>query len=325
MFVMNKKYKVAILKGGNSDEHPISVRSGEQLKNRMEAYQNVTDIMVDRSGEWFVQGTPYDKRNLVRDFDMVINTMKGGEGEDGRLTKYLDAFGVKHTNASQFGSTLSHNKHKFKEFLKRHEIKTPHWVLIDGENDVEAQKRELHQKMFLPAVVKPATNGSSIGVFVAKNFDEMKQYVDWILKRDRFALVEEYIEGLDVSVLTTKNFRGQPVYSFIPVGVDTSDIINYDHKFNNTHTFFSVDKLTQEDRTMIEDIAKSVHTKLDLDTLAMTDFRVHPKRGVYALETNTVPSFEDGSIYDEALKLVGVQEQELVDHIINLAMNRNRK
>lgn len=322
MFVMNKKYKVAILKGGNSDEHPISVRSGEQLKNRMEGYQNVTDIMVDRSGEWFVQGTPYDKRNLVRDFDMVINTMKGGEGEDGRLTKYLDAFGVKHNNTSQFGSTLSHNKHKFKEFLKRHEIKTPHWVLIDGESDIEAQKRELHQKMFLPAVVKPATNGSSIGVFVAKNFDEMKQYVDWILKRDRFALVEEYIEGLDVSVLTTKDFRGQPVYSFIPVGIDTPDIINYDHKFNNTHTFFPADKLSREDRNMIEDIAKTVHAKLDLDSLAMTDFRVHPKRGVFALETNTVPSFEDGSIYDEALKMVGVQEEELVDHIINLALRR---
>ncbi len=317
---MKKKYKVAILKGGTSDEHPISVKSGEQFKNRIDGLQNVTDIMVDRTGEWFVQGIPYDKRNLVRDFDMVVNTMKGGDGENGRLTKYLDAFGVKHSNAPVFGSVLSHNKHEFKNFLKRHEIKTPHSVLIDGEGDIEAQKKELNHKMFLPAIVKPVANGSSIGVFIARDFDEVKRYIDWILKRDRFVLIEEYIEGLDVSVMTTKDFRNKPIYSFIPVGIDTPDIINYEHKFNNSHTFFPIHNLSRDQKEMIEDIAKTIHVKLDLDSLAMTDFRVHPKRGIYALETNTIPSFEDKSIYDESLKMVGVSEDELVNHIINLAL-----
>lgn len=320
-----KKYKVAILRGGTSDEHNISLKSGEQFKKRIDGLQNVTDITVDREGEWFIDGVPYEKRNLVRDFDMVVNTMKGGEGEDGRLSKYLDTFGVKHSNAPVFGSALSHNKNEFKKFLKRYEIKTPHSILIDGDLDVEMQKRDLHNKMFLPAVVKPVANGSSIGVFIARDFDEMKKYVDWILKRDRFALVEEYIDGLDVSVLTTRDFRGKEIYSFLPVGIDTQDVITYDHKFNNTHTFFPIHSLSREQKEMVEDIAKSVHAKLDLDTLAMTDFRVHPKRGVYALETNTVPSLEDKSVYDESLRLVGVSEDELVDHIIKLSLNKRRR
>lgn len=322
---MRKKLKVAILRGGSSDEHSISLRSGQQLKSRLDEYQNMTDITVDRAGEWSVDGVPYDKRNLVRDFDMVINTMKGGEGESGRLTKYLDTFGVKHTNAPVFGSALSHNKNEFKKFLKRHEIRTPHSVLIDSELDVEAQKRDLHNKMFLPAVVKPVANGSSIGVFVAKDFDEMKKFVDWILKRDRFALVEEYIDGMDVTVMTTRDFRGQEIYSFLPVAIDTPDIINYDHKFNNSHTFFPIHNLSRDQKELVEEYAKSIHAKLDLDSVAMTDFRVHPRRGVYALETNTVPSYEDKSVYDEALKLVGVSEDELVDHIINLSLNKRKK
>lgn len=319
---MNQKYKVAMLRGGTSDEHHISLKSGEQFKKRIDEFQNVTDITVDRTGEWFVEGTPYDKKNLTRDFDLVINTMKGGDAENGRLTRYLDAFGVKHNNTSPFGSTLTHNKHEFKNFLKRHEIKTPLSVLIDSDLDVEAQKRELHHKMFLPAVVKPVANGSSIGVFVAHDFDEVKKFVDWILKRDRFALVEEYIEGLDVSVLTTKNFRGEEVYSFLPVGIDTPDIINYEHKFNNSHTFFPLNDLSRDQKEMIQDIAKTIHSSLDLGPLATTDFRVHPKRGVYALETNTVPSYEDHSVYDESLKLLGVSEEELVEHIINLSLSR---
>jgi D-alanine-D-alanine ligase-like ATP-grasp enzyme len=94
MSLMKKKYKVAILRGGTSDEHSISLKSGEQLKNRIDDLQNITDITVDRAGQWFVQGIPYEKKNLVRDFDMVVNTMKGGEGENGRLSKYLDTFGV---------------------------------------------------------------------------------------------------------------------------------------------------------------------------------------------------------------------------------------
>ncbi len=313
-----------MLRGGDSDEHPISLRSGEQFKNRIDELQNITDVTVDRAGEWFVNGTPYDKKNVTRDFDMIVNTIKGGEGENGRLSKYLDTFGVKHSNAGVLGSTLSHNKHKFKEFLKRHEIKTPHSYLFDGDGDIEAQKKELHHKMFLPAIVKPVANGSSIGVFLANDFDEMKKFVDWILKRDRFVLIEEYIEGLDVSVLTTKDFRGQELYSFIPVGIDTPDIINYDHKFNNSHTFFPIHNLSRDQKTMIEDIAKTIHSSLDLDALAMTDFRVNPKRGVYTLETNTVPSFEDKSVYDESLRVVGVSEDELVDHIIDLALNKGK-
>jgi D-alanine-D-alanine ligase-like ATP-grasp enzyme len=76
---------------------------------------------------------------------------------------------------------------------------------------------------------------------------------------------------------------------------------------------------------MIQDIAKTIHSSLDLDTLATTDFRVHPKRGVFALETNTVPTYEDKSIYDESLKVVGVSEDELVDHIINLSLNKKKR
>ncbi len=318
---MKKKYKVAMLRGGTGDEHPISIKSGDQFKKRIDELQNITDVTVDRTGEWFVDGVPYDKKNLVRDFDMVVNTIKGGEGENGRLSKYLDTFGVKHNNTGAFGSTLTHNKH----FLKRHEIKTPLSMLIDGELDVEAQKRELHHRMFLPAVVKPVANGSSLGVFIAKDFDEVKKYVDWILKRDRFVLVEEYIEGLDVSVMTTKDFRGQEVYSFLPVGIDTPDIINYDHKFNNTHEFFPIHNLSRDQKEMIQDIAKGIHSSLDLDALAMTDFRVHPRRGVYTLETNTVPSYEDKSIYDESLQVLGVSEDELVDHIIDLSLNKRSR
>jgi D-alanine-D-alanine ligase len=321
---MKKKYKVAMLRGGTSDEYHISLKSGDQFKKRIDDLQNITDIIVDRQGNWFIDGVPYEKRNLVRDFDMVVNTVKGGEGEDGRLTKYLDTFGVKHNNTSVFGSTMSHNKHEFKNFLKRHEIKTPHHVLIDREKDVELQKRELHQKMFLPAIVKPTTNGSSIGVFLAYTFEQMNQFIDFILKRDRFVLIEEYIDGLDVSVMTAKDFRGQELYSFIPVGIDTPDIINYEHKFNNSHTFFPIHNLSLDEKKMIEDIAKSIHSKLDLDMLAMTDFRVHPKRGIYTLETNTVPSYEDKSIYEESLKMVGVSEDELVDHIIDLSLRRKK-
>ena len=286
--------------------------------------QNITDITVDKQGNWFIGGQSYEKKNLTRDFDMVINTIKGGEGEDGRISKYLNTFGVKHNNANFFGSTLSHNKHEFKKFLKRHEIKTPYHVVVDKNFDVESQKRQMHQKMFLPAIVKPATNGSAIGVFLAYTFDELNQYIDFILRRDRFAIIEEYIDGLDASVLIMPEFREQELYSFIPVGIDTPDIIKYENKFNNSHTFFPIHNLSLTQKNMIEDIAKTIHSKLDLDTLTMTDFRVHPKRGVYVLETNTVPSYENQSIYDESLKLVGVSEDELVEHIIKTALNRRK-
>jgi len=319
-----KKYKVAMLRGGASDEHNISLKSGDQFKKRIDELQNITDVTVDRMGDWSINGVPYDKRNLIRDFDMVVNTMKGGEGENGRLTKYLDTFGVKHNNTSLFGSTMSHNKNAFKNFLTQEKIKTPHSVIIDGELDVETQKNQLHHKMFLPAIVKPVANGSSVGVFIANDFEEMKKYIDWILKRDRFALIEEYIEGLDVTCMTTQDFRGESIYSFLPVGIDTPDIINYDHKFNNSHTYFPIHNLSRDQKDMIQDIAKDIHSKLDLDTLAMTDFRVHPRRGIYTLETNTVPSYEDKSFYDESLKVVGVSEDELVDHIIDLSLRRKK-
>lgn len=320
-----KKYRVAMLRGGLSDEHNISLKSGDQFKKRIDDLQNITDITVDKMGEWFINGIPYEKRNLVRDFDMVVNTIKGGEGENGRLSSYLDTFGVYHNNSSMFGSNLSHNKHQYKKFLNTYKIKTPIHVTIDKQLDVENQKKELRQKMFLPAVVKPAANGSSIGVYVAMSFDEINKYIDWILMRDRFVIVEEYIEGLDVSCMTTNDFRGQNLYSFVPVGIDTPDIINYDQKYNNTNNYFPIHNLSHYEKDLIQDVSKDIHALLDLDALVMTDFRVHPKRGIYVLETNTVPSYEDKSIYDESLKVVGVSEDEIVEHIINLSLNKKRR
>ncbi len=320
-----KKYRVAMLRGGTSDEHQISLKSGEQFKRRIDDLQNITDVIVDRNGDWFINGYPYEKKNLVRDFDMIVNTMKGGEAESGRLTRFMDTFGVKHNNTGGFGSMMTHNKNEFKNFLQQNKIKTPHSVLIDGEQDVEEQKRQLRNKMFLPAVVKPVTNGSSIGVYIARDFDEIGVFIDWILKRDNHALVEEYVEGLDVSCMTTKDFRGQDIYSFLPVGLDTQDIVKYEHKVNNSHTYFPIHNLSRDQKEMIQDIAKKIHHELDLDSLAMTDFRVHPRRGIYALETNTVPSYENSSIYDESLKVVGVSEDELVDHIISLALNKGKR
>jgi D-alanine-D-alanine ligase len=317
-----RRLKIAVLRGGPSVESKLSVSSGKNIIDILDLEHDVTDIVVDKELNWYSKGLQFNPKDLASKFDLVVNTIKGAYGEDGRLSSILNQHGVKYTGPKVFSAMFSYDKAKTKSVLNNHKIKTPLHKVIYGKENLDSSSREIFESMLFPLVVKPLKGGSSMGVFVVKDYNELKNAMYSILAIDDAVIVEEYIKGKDASVFVTENFRNQKRYSFLPVTYDNEDddLVDFDKKINQQYSFN--DKLLSPyEKDLLSNYAKQTFDALNLRHHAIVDFRVHPKRGVYVLEANSVPIFGENTIVNESLKSVGATEKELLEHLIELVLN----
>src|SRR6185295_3031565 len=165
--------RVGVLRGGASSEHDISLQTGAHIIERLQRdpYQ-VVDIFIDKKGVWHVRGVPTTPERALSGVDVAFNAVHGQYGEDGTLQKILDRAGVPYTGAGAYASALSLNKPLAKEVLERHGIRMPRHVTLKVSDDLEKQALAAFKKFSPPVVVKPASAGSSVGVTIAKTFDE---------------------------------------------------------------------------------------------------------------------------------------------------------
>ena len=171
------KIRVGVLRGGPSSEYEVSLKSGETvLRSLPEKFQAV-DIFIDKAGVWHIFGLPVEPGKAFKKVDVVLNAMHGEYGEDGTVQRILESFGVPFTGSGSLASAVGMNKHLTKEVYKSHGLKTPHSALIKNEMGAEKKLHEIFRSMPMPAVVKPVSAGSSVGVSIVHNFHELEHAV----------------------------------------------------------------------------------------------------------------------------------------------------
>lgn len=316
-----RRLKIAVLRGGPSPERELSVVSGKGVIDILSVDHEVTDIFVDRDLNWYSNGVLFSQKDLVNKFDLVINLIKGAYGEDGRLSSILNQNGVRYSGPKIYSGIFSFDKSKTKNILNTHKIKTPIHKIVVGKHNLELASREIFETMCFPLVVKPLKTGSSMGIFIVKNFDELKNAMYSILAIDDSVMIEEFIKGKDASVFVAEGFRNQKVYAFSPVTYDNKDeeIIDFNTKINQKYAFKN-DLLSPFEKDQLMNCAENIFEILNLRHHAIIDFRVHPTRGIYVLEANSTPVFGEKTIVDESLKYVGATEKEFIEHLVNLVL-----
>lgn len=292
---------VGVLRGGPSREYDISLKSGAAVLEHLDTdkYQP-RDIFVDRSGAWHVHGVAVEPEKALKGIDVAFNAMHGEYGEDGRLQRELDRFGVPYTGSDAFASALSYNKHHTKDAIQKAGLKVPYSTVIDLESAQDGEIEALAQKLFRsfpqPSVVKPTTGGSSHAVAIATSYHGLEHALRQAAAHSPKILVEEYISGKDASVGVIENFRGEEVYALIPTP--------------NTFTY--------EEKGRLAELARAAHQALGLSHYSDSDFVVS-KRGIYYLETNALPKLHKESKLAGALAYVGASLTHFIDHVIELA------
>ncbi len=314
-----------MLRGGPSGEYEVSLQTGGSVLRHLpvEHYEPV-DILIGKDGAWHKNGIPMTVAKALRGLDVVFNALHGEYGEDGKVQRDLDSFGIPYTGSGSIPSAVGMNKALSKKQFITQGIKTPiHRTLSEAENTHE-KLVEVFRTFPHPLVVKPATAGSSLGVSIVTNFSELERALKKAFAYSRTALLEEFISGREATCGVVDQYRGAEVYALFPVEIvpQESKFFDYDAKYKGRSLEICPSTFPNEVKKELESLAVKVHQILGLRHYSRTDFIVSPKRGIYVLEVNTLPGLTHESLLPKSLRAVGFDMPDFLHHVLSLALER---
>lgn len=336
--------KVGVMRGGPSSEFDVSLKTGKKVLDLIrhtelsKTYKGI-DMFIDKHGLWHVDGLPNTPEEALKKVDVIFNALHGEFGEDGKVQNILKTFSMPFTGSDALTSSLAMNKSMAKAQFKAHGIKTPYHkdLFVDKTQDLEPMAHDLFRSFPMPVVVKPRGLGSSLGVSYAGNFEELIGAIDHARQFSQDIIVEEFITGKEIIAGTIDDFRGNDIYTLMPVEIKHTHspsgekiesnlkkkhIFDYAAKQSGFFQHKVPADLTAEEKEQIIAILKKLHSGLDIKHYASADFIVSPRRGVYLLEVNTQPSLADNSPFLSSLEAAGVKAHEFVKHLLELATKR---
>ena len=314
-----------MLRGGPSLEHEVSLKTGETVLRNLPEKYSVKDIFISKEGEWHLDGKPAHHERIFRKIDVIFNALHGEYGEDGKVQQLLEAFGVPYTGSGVMASALGMNKILAKQVFKSAGLKVPSGFEVVLENELTETANKIFRKMPPPWVIKYPSGGSSVGVFIARNFDDLKGALEKVSPFSSKILIEEYIRGREATCGVIDEFRNQkhyalPVVEIIPPA--QSGFFSYEAKYGGETRELCPSNFDMPTKKAIEAMAIAAHNAIGGRHYSRSDFIVS-KKGIYILEINTLPGLTAESLLPKALNAVGSSHKELLEHLLGLALAKN--
>ena len=350
-----KKLKLAVVFGGTSSEHDVSIVSGTSvIKNLNKEKYDITPIYISKDGKWYIYTKSIEKIDILtigeeinekeqidnleetlRFFDVVFPVLHGLGGEDGSIQGIFEMFNVPYVGcgilASSIGMDKAYTKIIFEkanikqakyEYIKKH---NENYIYVDKEfNETILSLNEIckiiNKNLKYPVFVKPSNSGSSVGINKAKNDQELKNAIEYAGKYDKKILIEEGLVGKEVecAVLGNEDVISSCVGEVIPA----EEFYSFNAKYKNSQSKVLIPAdLPKEMSNEIRKIAIKAFKAIDGKGLSRIDFFANEKtEEIYISEINTLPGFTKISMYPKLFENIGIPYSELLDKLINLAL-----
>jgi len=321
---------VAIIMGGYSSEYKISLKSGEVVYNHLDKTKyNLYKIHILEEGWFYVDGNDQriavDKNDfsvLINGqkviFDVVFNAIHGTPGEDGLMQAYLKLLNIPQTSCNYYQSALTFNKRDMLSVLKPYGIKTAISYYLNKGDAV--LKDQIIQRVGLPCFVKPNRSGSSFGISMVKEADQLETAIERAYEEDDEIIIESYLKGTEVSVGVIK-YRNDTIVLPITEIVSENEFFDYEAKYEGKSSEITPARISEEEKAKIEDVAKRIYTILKMDGFSRSEF-ILVSGEPFLLEMNTVPGLTTESILPQQAREAGISLYELFENAIELALNR---
>lgn len=317
---------VGVLRGGPSVEYEVSLQSGSAVLRSLRERLRTVDLLLDKKGEWYRGGVPVSPARALAGLDVVFNALHGRFGEDGKLQRLLETLRVPYTGSAVLPSAIGMKKTLAKERFRALGFKTPRSAVLRAGEDLSERIVSLFRTSPMPAVVKPISGGSSIGVSLAHTLSELEVAVAKALAYGDSVLVEEYIRGEEVTCGVVERYRGQEVYPLFPVVIKPQGrFYDFDSKYKGRADLYCPAPLPAARKREVEALAVAVHKGLDLRHYSRIDCIISSSRGVYLLEVNTLPGLYVDAPMTKALEATGFPLPDFAEHILSLALNSERR
>jgi D-alanine-D-alanine ligase len=332
---VSDRVRVAVLLGGRSSEHDISLASARSVIDALdpERYDTVT-VEIGRDGRWELgrgsgahsaaETLPVPTAKVpatLGEVDVVFPVLHGPFGEDGTVQGLLELAGVPYVGAGVLGSALAMDKDVFKAVMRDRGIPVTRNVTI-------RQGGKPENPFGFPVFVKPARLGSSVGISKAHDDEELAAAVALAFEHDEKVLVEEFVDGVEVECGVLGNERPEASLpgEIVSHGFSGEDWYDYSAKYEEGGMDLLIPpRLEQETIERVQELAVQAFVAGECEGMARVDFFVTPAGEVLVNELNTIPGFTATSVYAKLFEASGVPYPELVDRLVRLALDRHER
>ena len=331
--------RVAVLMGGRSSEHPVSLASARSVIEGLDPdrYEVVT-VEIDREGQWalgsghvpkelapvsdtgtmLVPGGSSEVAATLAGVEVVLPILHGPFGEDGRLQGLLEMAGVPYVGADHAASALCMDKDLFKAIMRDQGIPvTRNITLRDGAAP--------ENPFGYPVFVKPARLGSSVGISKAHDDEELRIAVELAFRHDEKILVEEFVSGIEVEVGVLGN--REPFASLVgEIAVTHNEWYDYQAKYDDGEMNLVVPaRITPEQTERVQTLAVQAFVATECEGMARVDCFVRADGEVLINELNTIPGFTATSVYAKLFEASGIVYPDLLERLVELALERHER
>jgi len=346
------KTKLCLLFGGANTEHEVSVRTAKSVYQALDPdkYQ-ITLIGIDKKGNWLQLPTQdllqiknnkaitaakpikviaikdvkkplqFQNTEIFTSFDIVFPLMHGTGGEDGMIQGFLQTLGIPYVGADVLGSAVGMNKIATKMILLANNIKVADFVWTNKTEISDDFINQSVKKLGFPMFIKPANQGSSVGISKVRDQGKLKSAIDEALQYDSQVLFEKAIVGreLEVAVLGNEHPQASVVGEIIPQGHEFYD---YDAKYldENGAKLEIPAKMSTDVSEKIRQTALKAFRVLQCKGMARVDFFLTANNEILVNEINTIPGFTSISMYPKLWEASGLSYSKLLDKLIELAI-----
>ena len=352
------KLKVGVIFGGKSSEHDVSKVSGTSVISNLDKQKyDILPIYIDKKGNW----NTYEKdineikilninsnieddikpisniENVLKSLDVVFPVLHGLGGEDGSIQGLFELLEVPYVGCGILASSVGMDKVYTKIIFEKAGIKQAKYEYIRKFNDqyIYVDKnfneeilnsdeviKKINNNLSYPMFIKPSNSGSSVGINKANNSEELKNAIEFASKYDKKILIEEGIVGKEVecAVLGNEEVKASCVGEIKPA----EDFYTFDAKYNNQESKVLIPaSIPEEMSEKIRKLAIKAFKVIDGKGLSRVDFFANEETNeIYINEINTLPGFTTISMYPKLFEQVGIKYSELLDKLINLALEK---
>ena len=323
---MNKR-TIAIVCGGDSSEHDVSLRSAQGLYSFFDKERYNVYIVDIKGLDWHVElpdgtATKIDRNDFSfqedgkkKTFDYAYITIHGTPGENGRLQGYFDLIRLPYSTSSLLVEAMTFDKFVLNQYLRGYGVSVADSLLIRKGYEELVSDDEIEERIGMPCFVKPAADGSSFGVSKVKNKDQLAPAIRKAMLESPEIMVESLLEGTEITQGIYKTREKTVVFPITEV-VTSNEFFDYDAKYNGQVEEITPARIPAEQAERAQQLTSAIYDILHCNGIIRIDYIVSKEGKISMLEVNTTPGMTATSFIPQQVRAAGLQMSDVLADIV---------
>ena len=301
------KKKIAIIAGGDSSEHDVSLRSAASIKGWLDPERYDAEIVE-------LQGADLQTLNKITEYDYAYITIHGTPGENGLLQGFLEMMHIPYSCCGVLAAALTFNKYACNHYLKQFDITiSPSILLRKGAERPTAE--QIIQEVGLPCFIKSNVGGSSFGCTKVKTIDDVEPAIAAAFREGDEVICEAFMQGTEITCGVYKTSRRSVALPITEV-VTANEFFDYDAKYNGQVQEITPARIPDSTRDAVQAMTLKIYDILGCKGIIRTDYIIAPDGTIQLLEVNTTPGMTATSFIPQQVRAAGMEMRDVLTEII---------